>query len=250
MDRREFARLAGAALAAPLAGCSLDAINSVHAGRARLHARPTTPSGSIAKGQTSLEVNDVLDAIVFVPDQYDPATQWPLLVALHGAGIDASGPIQLLSEHATSFGFVLVAPDSRAFTWDVIGRDYGPDIAVIDRTLAWVFDHCNVDPARVCLEGFSDGGSYALGVGLTIGDLIRRVIAFSPGFVTASEPHGKPRIFIAHGTNDPVLSFGNTRDRIVPGLRGDGYDVTFVEHTGGHQVPANIAMQGMQWMLA
>jgi phospholipase/carboxylesterase len=251
MDRREFARIAGAAIAAPLLGCSVDVTNPVHADRARLATRPKAPTGTVATGETTLENNTRLDALVFVPEQYDAVTPWPLLVALHGAGGNAGGPMTLLSQHAASFGFLLVAPDSRASTWDVIGggRDYGPDIAVIDRTLAWVFDHCNVDPARVYLEGFSDGASYALGVGLTNGDLFSKVIAFSPGFIAPREPHGKPPVFIAHGTKDSVLSIGNTRDIIVPELERDAYDVTFVEHPGDHQVPINIAMQAMQWML-
>jgi predicted esterase len=37
---------------------------------------------------------------------------------------------------------------------------------------------------------------------------------------------------------------------IVPALRKRGYEVTFREFDGGHEVPADIARDGMQWVAA
>lgn len=121
-----------------------------------------------------------------------------------------------------------------------------------DGALRWAFDRCNVDPARVTVGGFSDGASYALGIGLGNGDLFSRVIAFSPGFVPHSDvdTQGKPRVFVSHGRQDPVLDIDGASRVIVPDLKSHGYDVTYVEFDGGHAAPAPVINQAMDWMLA
>lgn len=53
----------------------------------------------------------------------------------------------------------------------------------IDSALASVFRRCNVDAGRIIIAGFPDGASFALPLGLVNGDLFRKVVAFSPGFV-------------------------------------------------------------------
>ena len=67
------------------------------------------------------------------------------------------------------------------------------------------------------------------------GDLFPRVVAFSPGFVVEGTAHGKPRLFISHGTADPILPIDRCSRVIVPALRARGYDVTFREFDGGHE---------------
>jgi phospholipase/carboxylesterase len=62
-----------------------------------------------------------------------------------------------------------------------------------------------VDAGRLAVEGFSDGASYALSIGLTNGDLLTHVVAFSPGFASPVAYTGKPPVFVSHGTHDEVL---------------------------------------------
>src|SRR5688500_16411957 len=122
------------------------------------------------------------------------------------------------------------------------------DVEMLDRTLARVFETVAVDPARIAVGGFSDGATYALSLGLINGDLFRRVVAFSPGFVVDGSPHGTPRFFISHGTADQVLPIDRCSRLIVAGLRKRGYDVTFREFHGGHEIPADIARDGTRWV--
>jgi predicted esterase len=117
----------------------------------------------------------------------------------------------------------------------------------MDRALERVFDTVSVDAARIAVGGFSDGATYALSLGLINGDLFRRVVAFSPGFVVAGMPHGRPRFFISHGRADTILPIDACSRAIVRILSARGYDVTFREFAGGHQVPDDIAREGMQW---
>jgi predicted esterase len=98
------------------------------------------------------------------------------------------------------------------------------------------------------MGGFSDGATYALSLGLVNGDLFRALVAFSPGFVAEGEPFlGRPRVFVSHGTEDQVLPIDRTSRTIVPGLRARGYDVTYREFDGRHEVPIEIAREGLAW---
>jgi phospholipase/carboxylesterase len=107
-----------------------------------------------------------------------------------------------------------------------------------------------VDPARLAIGGFSDGASYALSLGLANGDLFPRVVAGSPGFVVSATPHGRPRFFISHGTSDQILPIDQCSRRIVPRLKSMGYDVTFREFVGRHELPPAIANEALRWMTA
>ena len=145
-------------------------------------------------------------------------------------------------------GVVVLAPDSRDSSWDAVRDSFGPDVTFVNRALERVFDSVAIDPARVAVGGFSDGATYAISLGLINGDLFRRVVAFSPGFVVDGTPHGKPEFFVSHGTSDPILPIERTSRTIVSRLRTRGYSVTFREFVGGHEIPADIAHDGMRWV--
>jgi len=82
------------------------------------------------------------------------------------------------------------------------------------------------------------------------GDLLRTVIAFSPGFVPSGvERSANPRILISHGRADQILPFENTRDRMIPLLKKAGYSVTFREFDGPHTLPPEVARGAMEWFL-
>lgn len=190
------------------------------------------------------------DGVIYVPAGYTPARPAPLVVMLHGAGGSAAGGLRPFEGLANERGFVLLAPESRAMSWDIRWGSFGPDVEFIDRALARVFRACAIDPARIAVEGFSDGASYALALGLANGDLFRRVVAFSPGFLVLSDPVGKPGVFISHGMRDDVLDIDRSSRAIVPRLRRAGYEVRYQEFDGGHRVPPEIATEAATWLVA
>ena len=138
---------------------------------------------------------------------------------------------------------------SRARTWDVIYGGFGEDVTTIDAALHKVFESYSVDPKGVAVVGFSDGASYSLSLGLTNGDLFRHVLAFSPGFSVPREKHGRPSVFITHGTQDPVLPIDRTSRKIVPELKAEGYDVRYVEFDGGHRLYRPALDESLRWYL-
>jgi phospholipase/carboxylesterase len=209
-------------------------------------------SGSLgaefAHGTTRpLKLERSRDAVLQLPAK---ATDQPLalLVMLHGAGGSGEGVLRRVAAAAEDAGVAVLAPDSRDATWDGIRGGFGPDVAFIDRALARVFERVPIDPERVAVGGFSDGATYALSLGLVNGDLFRRVVAFSPGFIVGATPQGKPRFFVSHGTADQILPIDQCSRVIVPQLQRRGYEVTFKEFEGGHQVPSDIALEALRWI--
>ena len=55
---------------------------------------------------------------------------------------------------------------------------------------------------------------------------------------------------MSHGAQDDVLPVTATRDVIVPAFENAGYDVTYQEFDGGHEVPATISEAALDWFLA
>ncbi|SNS22835.1 Predicted esterase [Geodermatophilus saharensis] len=238
--RRQVLLAAGAGL---LAGCGARQLPG-DGDAALLTARlPGTGDGPVpAPGTRALGLEETRDTLLHVPAA-GVGVPAPLVVVLHGAGGDAGAGLGLLEGPAGEHGLLLLAPASRGPTWDAVAGGYGPDVAVLDRALAAVARTVPVDPARVAVAGFSDGGSYALGLGLANGRLFRHVVAFSPGFLPPGPRTGRPPVFVSHGTADGVLPVDRTSRRVVPALRDDGYDVTYREFHGGHVVPPEVARE-------
>ena len=251
MTRRDLLFLAGMGLACLAAKGKAkgkeDSLAPTTRQDARLLARPGTPKEEVKPGMHELGLGGRRDGVLYVPKGYKADRPAPLAVMLHGAGGSARralGPFQRLADKA---GLILLATDSRGDTWDVIEGGYGPDVAFLDRALELTFSRCAIDPKRIAAEGFSDGASYALSIGITNGDLFSHVLAFSPGFLMPKDQRGKPEIYISHGKTDQVLPIDSCSRKIVPRLRSAGYEVVYREFDGPHTVPEDIAREALKW---
>jgi len=215
----------------------------------RLAARPRQLETAGPAGLQRLKLEGGRDGFVYAPAGVGARRPAPLMLLLHGAGGNARHTIPLLQEFADKFGIILLVPDSRGRTWDVIEDGYGPDVKYIDRALEQTFARYNVDARRVAVGGFSDGASYALSLGATNGDLFTHVVAFSPGFMAPASRHGSPALFVSHGTKDRVLPIDVCSRRIVPSAKRAGYRVLYREFDGPHTVPPEIAGEAVEWFL-
>jgi phospholipase/carboxylesterase len=220
--------------------------------RGRLTARPlsTDHPADAARGVQPLGRGGRRDGLLLVPESYSRDSPAPLLVVLHGAGGEAGHMLGPVAERAQARGFLVLSPDSRGRTWDVILGSYGPDVTFIDEALGQVFARYAVNRDRVGIGGFSDGASYALSLGIVNGTLFSDVLAFSPGFAAPSEAHGLPQIFISHGVRDEVLPIERCSRRLVPRLRSAGYDVDYREFPDGHSVPEDMVDAALERFLA
>jgi phospholipase/carboxylesterase len=218
-------------------------------GRGRLRARvgPPSSNAAVSTGLRPLRLGSTRDGLLYVPAGYGEQEKAPLALTLHGARGNARSGISHSLHLADTAGVVLLAPESRGRTWDVLVDGYGPDVEFIDRTLQWAFDRLVLDTRRLAITGFSDGASYGLSLGLTNGDLFTHLIAFSPGFMVPASRRGKPPVFVSHGTRDRVLPIESCSRRIVPRLDRAGYQVRYREFDGPHTVPEPIAREALHW---
>ena len=249
LTRRDFCGLTGTSiLSLAVAGCGrIGGAGAMTDGR--LTARPRESVKSSEPGHIPLDLGEGRNATLHVP-KTTTQSSLPLFVMLHGATQSADDMFWYLGTTPDETGVAVLAPNAHDTTWDALGGSFGEDVAVLNRALEHVFDRVAIDPARIAIGGFSDGATYGLSLGLINGDLFRSVVAFSPGFLIDGMPHGKPRVFISHGTHDHILPIERCGRRVAAGLISRGYEVTFREFDGDHEIPADVAREGLTWIKA
>jgi phospholipase/carboxylesterase len=267
ISRRRFALGAAGLLTSSVLvdGCARH-VDSPEARRGTLLARPRSGVTTLESGLRRLGVGSARDAVLRLPPSVG-SQPMPLLVLLHGAGGDGEHFLRRLLPMASAARVALLAPDSRNSTWDAVLPVYrtlidaidpephlmgfGPDVVFLDQVLEQVFQVVAVDRARIAIGGFSDGASYALSLGLLNGDLFSRIIAFSPGLIAGGPPEDRrerPLVFVSHGRADRTLPIDRSSRRIVSTLRKRGYEVTYREFDGGHEIPEAIVREAFGWM--
>ena len=230
--------LIGCAGTSPAAESPMEA----DASAGELSALPAKPGAASAETGLRRLGTGARATLLYVPKSHGAAKPAPLIVMLHGAGGSGQHSMELVKASADRLGFMVLAPSSRAPSWDIISsRNYGVDVRALDAALKQVFSEYAINPKRVAIGGFSDGASYALSIGIINGELFSDIIAFSPGFIAPTREEGRPRIFISHGVADRVLPIDICSRSIVPRLKSSGYSVDYRECPAGHTVPPNIA---------
>ena len=103
---------------------------------------------------------------VFVPENYDPARAYPLVMALHGGS--GHGRLFLWSwvREARSRGVIVVAPTASGDTWSLMQPEV--DAAHLADVLEQVARTWRVDRSRLLLTGMSDGGTFTLISGIEL----------------------------------------------------------------------------------
>jgi len=100
---------------------------------------------------------------LYVPEHYDGAQAWPLVVALHGGSGSGRDFLWSWLREARSRDCLLVAPTSRGRTWSLHAPALDGD--ALFRLVERIAGEWRVDRSRVLLTGLSDGGTMTLLVG-------------------------------------------------------------------------------------
>jgi predicted esterase len=214
-----------------------------------LKSRPSTFTSTTSRttssglyGLPSLESKR--SGLLYIPKSYKDSEPASLILMLHGAGCEAKHGIDPLINYADENNFILVAPKSKESTWDCIRhKKYGEDVTYIDKVLSYLFESFNIGP-DITVQGFSDGATYALSLGLANRDLFTSIMAFSPGYIffpsgTSLDTLGvgaTPRIYFSHGTHDQVLHVDYCSRRIAKNFKRSGFDHHYLEFIGGHTI--------------
>lgn len=200
-------------------------------------------------GRYDVGIAEERDTVLIVPEGLDTDAPVPLFVMFHGAGGFADKVLPFVLKHARARRILLLLPQSKHETWDIVIAGNGPDLERLDRALTNVASHFELDRAHIAFAGFSDGGSYALSAGIANGDIASHVIAFSAGFMTPLVQNGTPKVFFGHGTQDEQTPIRTSAWQNAGRLLFAGYDVEAVEFDGPHEIRPEVVQQAMDFFL-
>lgn len=228
---------------------TLDGIPETLLGRLQFKLPDAPSQPPLPAGRHGLLLPEGREAVLVVPEGLDTQSPVPLLVLCHGAGGEADRVLPFFEHWARARRFLLLAPQSMFPTWDIVIAGHGPDLERLENALQQVATCFRLDPARLALAGFSDGGSYALAVGLTNGDLFSHVIALSAGFMDTFVRHGTPKVLIAHGRSDSQLPFDSSVRKHAIKLLEEGVDLTLLPFDGDHIIKAEVAARAVEFFV-
>lgn len=190
---------------------------------------------------------------MFVPEDYDPARAYPVVVALHGGS--GHGRLFLWNwvREARSRGVILVTPTAIGDTWSL--RQPEVDGTHLVRVLEYVARTWHVDRTRVLLTGMSDGGTFTLLSGID-GDspfthLAPVAASFHPLLLTMTPPRrllGLP-VYLVHGALDWMFPVSVARSA-HGALDGAGAKVVYREIADlSHAYPREENARMLGWFL-
>lgn len=153
---------------------------------------------------------------VYVPKDYKPGREYPLIVALHGATGDENtymdrylqrgSTTPLFSNLAEERGYLLVTPNGRGAFGMYLDNSEKDVLDVLERVKAIY----TINPRQVFLTGHSMGGSGTWMLGFKHRELFA---ALAP---VAGQPPLTQTIPFTNAPDKPVLFFAGTRDTLVP----------------------------------
>ncbi len=196
---------------------------------------PATVNLGISQG-TVQSAGSSRQYLLYVPDSYDDAEPWPLVVVFHGYTMNAS---QQLSESgieaaAEKEGFLAVFPQGRGeyqrwlFELDEVDIDVStanPDIAFVGDLIEHLRESLNVDTDRIYAAGFSNGGWMASAVACLMPETFAAVapVAGIMDFGDACDSSSPVPLVTFHGTADQFEPFmGGVENAPLQGWATDG----------------------------
>jgi phospholipase/carboxylesterase len=191
---------------------------------------------------------------VYVPEDYDPARAYPLVMALHGGS--GHGRLFLWSwlREARGRGVILVSPTATGDTWSLMEPDV--DSAHLARVLEEIAQRWGVNRTRLLLTGMSDGGTFTLLSGLDeqspFTHLAPVAASFHPLLLTMATPRrvtGLP-VYLVHGALDWMFPVSTARTA-QRALTAAGARVTYREIADlSHAYPREEGSTILDWFLA
>jgi pimeloyl-ACP methyl ester carboxylesterase len=182
------------------------------------------------------KIDDTLQPYsVFLPENFDPRKQYPLVVSLHGSGVDEQTEIQGYAQAAGMLGYPLIAPKARGLSDYYIGKSGDDVFECIEHFLTL---YPNIRRDRIILLGFSMGGYGAWRLGELRPDFFRGLVVVSgdvrPDVLQGVGALRDQNIFVIQGAADNAVSVSGAR-QMVEKLKALNANVTYIEiPEGGH----------------
>ena len=190
---------------------------------------------------------------LYVPEYYDEARAWPLVMALHGGSGNGADFLWAWLREARSRGAILIGPTALGRTWSLMGPDR--DSSNLDAIVARVARRWNVDRGRMLLTGMSDGGTFAYVSGLRENSpfthLAPSSASFHPMLLEGSTPERVRRlpVYLVHGVLDWMFPVDVARTAKAA-LAAAGANVVYREIADlSHTYPQDENPRIMDWFL-
>jgi polyhydroxybutyrate depolymerase len=176
---------------------------------------------------------------VHVPKDYDESNPTPVVLALHGAGMNGSMMEWFCGLNKTSdaYGFIAVYPSGTGtgpfLTWNAGGlisemkNNQIDDVAFISALLDDLGTAVNIDAKRVYASGLSNGGMMCYRLAVELSDRIAAIAAVA-GTMAIDERETKRAISVMHfhGTKDTIVPYGPPFGKTPSFIRLKGVEET------------------------
>jgi|SRR5262245_317034 len=204
---------------------------------------------------------------IYEPDGPGP---FPTLLTLHGRGANAFDLLGL-APHICQGKFLVICPqgpletpiaaDTVGYAWYPMSLGGPPDVAAIlasQKRLQIFLDDClkhyPIDPKKLVVLGFSQGGVMAHSLALANPDRFAALVVLSswlPRELVAQLEIGiavqtLPTL-VQHGTQDPMIEVGRARDSVEK-LRELRVPLTYREYDMGHEIKPRSLLDLSAWL--
>jgi len=188
-----------------------------------------------------------LQALLYLPPNYDKLDKWPLLLFLHGAGERGDDPVKLLDQplpkmlETDDLPFVVIAPQCPQGVW------WTSHLEPVKQLLRRTQREYKIDPRRVYLTGISMGAYGSWQLAMEEPRTFAAVVPICggwPWYDTIKDQVCRLKdtpIWAFHGAEDDVVGVnetismvealkacgGDPRMTIYPDLKHDAWTVTY-----------------------
>lgn len=196
---------------------------------------------------------------VFVPENWNKKTRWPVILFLHGYGEEGGdglvqtevGLASAIRQHVERFPFVIVLPQCRKQDWWTNAPMEAQALKALDQTM----QEFKGDPQRVYLTGLSMGGYGTWAIGSQSPGKFAALVPICGGvrlppgnhlvnahdtddsadpYAAVAQKIGKTPVWVFHGGADPTVPVTESQ-MMVAALEAAGGDVRYTEYPGvGH----------------
>jgi len=172
--------------------------------------------------------------VLYVPENYTPKKEWPLIVFLHGMGERGDDGLlqsevgigRAIRRHVDRFPCLVLMPQCSEKGW------WNDSRGDIDVSLADTLKHYRVDESRIYLTGLSMGGFATWTYGAQHTDLYAAMIPIcGGGNVEDAAKLATIPIWAFHGADDSVVPPQKSRE-MVEAVKAAGGNVKYTEYPG------------------
>jgi len=167
----------------------------------------------------TLEFEDLIRLYkVYLPQGYYRESDFPVVINLHGADVDAQFQMDWtgMNALADTMDFIVVYPDGVDNWWNAFLDGDVNDVGFIDALIDDLQDKYDIDPDRVYVCGYSLGGFMTTTLACQLSDRIAAMACVGGGMgdniINDCTIPRKMPVLVIHGTADEVIDYSTAEE--------------------------------------